>query len=98
MIGMSFLEFIILLVIAIIVAAIYHYGVKYYVTPGIGSFISKIIIGWIGAWLGTPVFGHWFDGLVFENVYFIPAILGSLAFTLIMVDLVKTFKAGPSSG
>lgn len=93
MIGMEFIEFLILLIIAIVVAAIYHYGIKYYVTPGIDSFISKIIVGWIGAWLGTPVLGYWFEGLAWGNVYIIPAVLGSLALTLLVVDVAKTCKA-----
>lgn len=92
MIGMEFIEFLILLIIAIVVAAIFHYGLKYYVTPGIDSFISKIIVGWIGAWLGSPVLGHWFEGLSFGNIYYIPAILGALALTLLVVDITKTCK------
>ncbi len=93
MIGMEFVEFLILLIIAIIVAAILHYGVKYYVTPGTDSFISKIIIGWIGAWLGSPVLGYWFDGVVVGNVYIIPSVLGALALVVLAVDLVKTCNA-----
>lgn len=93
MIGMGFIEFLILLIIAIIVAAIYHYGLKYYVTAGTDSFLSKIIIGWIGAWVGTPVLGHWFEGVAYGDVYIIPAILGALALTLLAIDVAKTCKA-----
>ena len=92
MIGMSFVSFLILLVISIAVSAVLHYVLKFYIRPGIVSFISKVIFGWIGAWLGSPVFGHWFGGLVYENVYIIPAILGSAALLVIMVDLVITVK------
>ncbi len=92
MIGMSFVSFIILLVISIVVSAVLHYVLKFYIRPGIVSFISKVIFGWIGAWLGSPVFGHWFGGLACEDVYIIPAILGSAALLVIMVDLVITVK------
>ena len=92
MIGMSFVSFLILLVISVVVSAILHYVFKFYIRPGYVSFISKVIFGWIGAWLGSPVFGYWFGGLVYEKIYIIPAILGSLALLIIMVDLVLTVK------
>jgi len=92
MIGMSFISFLILLIISVAVSAILHYVLKFYIRPGLTSFFSKVIFGWIGAWLGSPVLGHWFDGLVYENVYIIPAILGSLILLVIMVDLVLTVK------
>jgi len=92
MIGMDFLSFIILLVISLIVSAILHFGFKYYLRPGLNSFISKVILGWLGAWLGSPILGHWFGVLKYENVYMIPAVLGSLAFLIIMIDLPKSIK------
>jgi len=92
MIGMNFVGFLILLVISIIVSAILHFGFRYYVRPGFNSFISKVIFGWIGAWLGSPVFGHWFVGVQYEEVYIIPAILGSLAFLIILIDYTKSVK------
>ncbi len=57
MIGMDLLSFLILLVIGIVVAAILHYGFRFYVIPGTSSFHCKVVIGWLGAWLGSPVFG-----------------------------------------
>jgi len=58
--------------------------------PGFASFLSKVVFGWIGAWLGSPVLGNWFAGLQYKEVYIIPAILGSFAILIILVDLVKT--------
>ena len=92
MIGMDFISFLILLIISIVIAAIMHYGFKYHVRPGFDSFVSKVVFGWIGAWLGSPVFGHWFSGLAYENVYIIPAILGCLALLIVLGDLALTFK------
>ncbi len=93
MIGMNFISFLILLVISIVVSAILHYGLKIYIRSGYVSLISKVIFGWIGAWLGSPVFGYWFGGLVYEKIYIIPAILGSFSLLIIMVDLVLTVKS-----
>jgi uncharacterized membrane protein YeaQ/YmgE (transglycosylase-associated protein family) len=90
MIGMDFFSFLILLVISVVVSAVLHFGLKYYVTPGWASFFCKIVIGWIGGWIGSPVFGRWFEGLNYKNVYIIPAILGSLAILIFAVDMVKT--------
>ena len=54
MIGMSFVSFLILLVISIVVSAVLHYVLKFYIRPGIVSFISKVIFGWIGACIILP--------------------------------------------
>ena len=91
MFGMDFISFLILLVISVAVSAALHWGLKYYVIPGLSSYFSKVVIGWIGAWLGSPVFGHWWEGVNYEQVYFIPAILGSLAILVLVIDVVKTF-------
>ncbi len=93
MIGMNFVSFIILLVISIVVSAVLHFVFKYYVRPGWNSFISKVIFGWIGAWLGSPVLGYWFEGVNYEKVYIIPAILGSLAFLILAIDFIKSVQA-----
>ncbi len=90
MIGMDFISFLILLIISLVVSAILHFGFKYYVVPGFYSFLSKVFIGWIGAWLGSPVFGYWFESLKYKQVYIIPAILGCLLLLICIVDCVKT--------
>ncbi|MBN1386854.1 MAG: hypothetical protein JW965_00300 [Bacteroidales bacterium] len=89
---MNFISFIILLGISLVVSVIMHFVFKYYVRPGWNSFISKVIFGWIGAWLGSPVFGHWFESVKYDNVYIIPAILGSVAFLIFTTDIVKSIK------
>jgi uncharacterized membrane protein YeaQ/YmgE (transglycosylase-associated protein family) len=90
MIGMDLRSFLILLLISVAVSAVLHYGFKFYVRAGTGSFLSKAIIGWIGAWLGSPVFGHWPEGLSYGEVYYVPAILGSFALLVLVVDVVKS--------
>lgn len=93
MIGMDFVGFLILLIISVVITAILHFGLKYYVIPGWWSFISKVIVGWIGAWLGSPVFGYWFEGLAYQEIYIIPAILGAIAANILVVDICKTLKS-----
>ncbi len=100
MIGMDFVSFLILLIISIVVAAILHYGFNYYVTPGPWSFGSKVVVGWVGAWLGSPVFGYWphrIPSLQYENIWFIPAILGALALIVIAVDSATMMRSALSS-
>lgn len=88
---MDFTTFLVLLIISAIVSAVMHYGLHYYVIPGLDSFISKIVIGWVGAFLGIRMLGHWWEGLNYGDVYFVPALLGSAAVLVLAVDLVKSW-------
>ena len=92
MIGIDFISFLILLIISGVVSAVLHYGFEYYVTPGHWSFASKVVVGWIGAWLGSPVLGHWphrIPNLQYGEVYYIPAALGAAAIILVAVDIAQ---------
>lgn len=84
MIGMGFTSFIVLLVISAVVAVILLAVKK----EGFGgmNFLGLLVIGWLGAWLGSPVLGNW--GIEFESIYIIPAILGAFA-AGILADRVK---------
>lgn len=92
MIGMEFISFLILLAISVVVSGILHYGLKCYVTPGFCSFCSKVAVGWVGAWIGSPVLGYWphrIPALHYQDVWFIPAILGALGVLIVAIDLGK---------
>ena len=82
MIGMGFGAFLTLFVISFIAAAVIHGGFRYCLLKGADGFLAKWIIGWVGAWIATPVLGHWFSGVAIGGQYIIPAFLGafSLAF------------------
>jgi len=82
-----------LLIVSVVVSVVLHFVAKFYIIPGRWSYASKVLIGWIGAWLGSPVFGYWWSGLNYKEVYIIPAILGSLAILVFAVDIVKTCAA-----
>jgi len=77
MLGMSFLPFLVLTLLAAVVAVTYHYGFRYRFLEGNDALYGKLIIGWVGAWLGSPILGHWLWKV--ENVYIVPAILGAIA-------------------
>jgi uncharacterized membrane protein YeaQ/YmgE (transglycosylase-associated protein family) len=96
MIGMTFISFLILLIISVVASAVLHYGFRYYVTPGHWSFCSKVAVGWVGAWLGSPVLGHWphkIPNLHYEDVWFIPAILGALGLLIVAVDVATMMRS-----
>ena len=76
MLGMSLLSFLILTFIGAVVAATYHYGFRYRFLDGNDAVIGKLIIGWLGAWLGSPVLGHWLWKV--DNVYIVVCCVWSL--------------------
>lgn len=99
MIGMSFLSFLVLLVIGVIVAAVSHFVLRYRFLEGLDSFLAKVALGWLGAWLGSPVLGYWWYKI--ENVYIVPAILGSITAVLLNVvvwkAMMKVFTPRPAA-
>ena len=90
MIGMSFTSFMGLLCISVAVALVLHYLVRYRVVEGFDGFLGKVIIGWLGAWLGSPVLGHWPANPTFADIYPVPAFLGSIASVFSVVLFFKT--------
>jgi uncharacterized membrane protein YeaQ/YmgE (transglycosylase-associated protein family) len=66
MLGMNFTSFLTLLVVSVVVAAVYHWILRY-------RFLAKVAVGWVGGWLGPPVLGHWLWKI--QSVYLVPAIL-----------------------
>ena len=89
---MGFMSFLVLLIVAAVVAAILHYGLKFYIVAGNWSFVSKVIVGYIGAAYGSTWFGEWFAGVAAGGVYLLPAALGAAALIILVVDVVKTLR------
>jgi len=78
MIGMDFLCFLWLLIIAAVVSAVMYYAFKIRLAAG---YWMQLIVSWVGAWLGSPVLGHWFEQVKLGEIYIIPAIVGAVALT-----------------
>ena len=89
MIGMHFASFLVLLVVSFIAAIIVHYGFRYRFLEGFDGFLWKWVIGWIGAWLGSPVIGDWFSHVALAHVYIIPAFIGAFVGTFIATLIWK---------
>ena len=89
MIGMNFWAFLVLLVAGVIAAAVVHYIARYRVLEGFDGFLGKVITGWMGAWLGSPIIGHWFERVNIANIYLIPALLGAFAGAFVAVATAK---------
>jgi len=69
---MSLLSYLFLLLIGPIVAAVLHHGFRYRSPESLDAGFTKVAMGWLPAWLGSPVPGHW--SCKCENVYVIPGI------------------------
>ena len=87
MIGMSFPAFLILLILGFIGAFVMHVFIGYRMLNGLDGFLSKWVAGWLGAWLASPVLGHWAPQ--FAGVYILPAILGAFIGPFMMTALFK---------
>jgi uncharacterized membrane protein YeaQ/YmgE (transglycosylase-associated protein family) len=99
MIGMSFLSFLVLLGISVIVAGVFHYGLRYRFLEGLDAVYAKLVFAWIGAWLGSPVLGYW--SYKIENVYLVPAIIGAITALVLNViawrAVAKVFSIQPTT-
>jgi uncharacterized membrane protein YeaQ/YmgE (transglycosylase-associated protein family) len=89
MIGMNFRALLILFVAGLIAAGVLHYVIRYRFLDGFDGFVGKCIAGWVGAWLGSPVLGHWFERAKLANVYLIPALLGAFVGAFVVVAIGK---------
>ncbi len=100
MIGMNFRALLILFVAGLIAAGVLHYVIRYRFLDGFDGFVGKCIAGWVGAWLGSPVLGHWFERAKLANVYLIPALLGAFVGAFVVTAtgkaLAKAFSTKPS--
>ena len=98
MIGMHFGAFLTLLIVSGIGAAVVHYGFRYRVLEGLDGFLGKWIVGWIAAWIGSPVLGYWFGPVKIADVYLIPALLGAFAGSFMATATCKALARAGVSG
>lgn len=92
MMGMNFVAFAVLFVVSVIVAFVMHYVVQYRLRPGVEGFLAKVVVGWLGGWLGSPVFGYWPATWRLESVYVMPALLGSVVAVFGAVFVLRTLS------
>jgi uncharacterized membrane protein YeaQ/YmgE (transglycosylase-associated protein family) len=97
MIGMNFRAFLVLLVAGVIAAVASHYVLRYRLLEGLDGLVGKCIAGWVGAWLGSPVLGHWFERVKLADVYLIPALLGAFAGAFVVTAFGKATAKAISS-
>lgn len=84
MIGIGFLAFLTLLGIGVVVvAAKIVIGAAGGAPRGAAEIATDLVVAWIGGWLGSPVFGHWFETVRYQQIYIFPALLGAVAAVLI---------------
>jgi uncharacterized membrane protein YeaQ/YmgE (transglycosylase-associated protein family) len=86
----QFISFVILLVISVIVSAILQFGLKRG-RQGPWPFVVKVIVGYYGAWWGTAVYGQWWEGLNYQDIYYIPAVLGAFSLVVFLTGMVRVF-------
>ncbi len=98
MIGMNVVSFLTLLVISVVVSFVLHYLVKYRLAEGLEGFLGKLMVGWLGGWLGSPVLGHWPESLKLGSIYLVPALLGSLVAVFGVVLLLKITECKHPAG
>ena len=89
MIAMSFWTFLVLLGAGVVAAAVVHYVIRYRLLEGFDGFLAKVIAGWVGAWLGSPIIGHWFERVKIASVYLIPALVGAFVGSFVVAVTAK---------
>ena len=93
MIGMTFQSFLSLLVISAVCAALVNSMFKLTVLNMGEAYLSQWMLGWIGAWLGSAVVGHWGWMVPGTDVYLVPAVAGSIASVYLMTVLLKSAES-----
>ncbi len=90
MVNIDFLSFVYLVVVSIVVSLVMARLPKVkIVLPG--GLTVNLIVGYLGAWLGTPVFGKW-KLCTIGTINIISAILGAIALIILANACVKCCK------
>ena len=92
MIGMTFQSFVSLLLISAVCASIVHSMLRLTVLYRSEAYLAEWIIGWLGAWIGSSVVGHWGWMIPGSDVYLVPAALASIASIYLMAASFKSME------
>lgn len=90
---MNFLSFLILAAISVVVVAVKSLVTLRRETRDVPELLSDLVMGWIGAWLGSPVFGYWFEGVSYQQIFIIPAFLGAISAVILKTAYLYRPKA-----
>lgn len=89
MIGMQFGGFLVVLIVGLIAAIVVHYLARYRYLQGFDGFLAQWIVGWFGAWIGSPILGHWWFEI--QGIYVVPALLGAFVAIFIVTAVWKGY-------
>jgi uncharacterized membrane protein YeaQ/YmgE (transglycosylase-associated protein family) len=90
MLGMGFTGFATLLILGALGSFTLHFLLRYRALAGPEGFVSAWIVGWFGAWLGSPVLGHW--GPHIAALYILPALLGAFGAPFLAVSAFRALR------
>jgi len=88
---LDFSGFMVLLGLSVFASLVLHYGLRYYIVPGPWSFVSKVIIGFVGGLIGPMIFGHWLPAAA--GIPLVPALIGSFGLLILVVDITRSVHA-----
>jgi uncharacterized membrane protein YeaQ/YmgE (transglycosylase-associated protein family) len=92
MIGITLPSFLSLFVISAVCALVLHNILKPRLLGNGEGYLGQLIVGWLGAWIGSPVLGHWGWLIPSTTVYLVPAGLGALAAIYVVTESVKIIE------
>ncbi|GBD94691.1 hypothetical protein BMS3Abin05_02303 [bacterium BMS3Abin05] len=85
---LPFLSWLWLTIIAVVISLIWWFALN---VKTAGGYWFELVIAWIGAWLGTPVFGNWV--WTPNHISIIPAVLGAIAAIFLIDGYTKIMAA-----
>ncbi len=85
---LPFLSWLWLTIIAVVISVIWWFVLD---VKNSGGYWFELVVAWIGAWLGTAVFGNWVWTV--NNISIIPAVLASIAAIMFVDGIAKIWTA-----
>ena len=94
---MTFSSFLVLLAIGAVCALFLHSILKPRLLGKGHGYLCQLIAGWLGAWIGSAVVGHWGWMIPATNVYLQPAVVSSLAAIYALIELGRIVETSLTS-
>ena len=90
---MNFSSFLALFVISAVCAFVFNSMLKLKLIHRGEGYLCELIMGWIGAWISSPVLGHWSWMVPRTSVYLVPAIVGLIAAIYTLAALLRVVES-----